>query len=86
MSVFHWPFLKDTTGKPSVTLLFAYVSFLIAAVSIVVLHFFPTCFSGTIAAIVFFVLCAVLYRMRRIDDLKLNFKTGSLEVDDKDGA
>lgn len=84
----NFPFANDlTTNKPSVTLLFAYVSFLICVASITALHFFSQLQSASLISIGFFIVCLVFYRLRRLDDVKINVKTGAVELsgDSKDG-
>ena len=81
----HWPFLFDpTTKKPSVTLMFMYITFIMTVVSVGAAHFFPSMIPATILSIAFWVLSVVFYRMRRLDDLSVNLKTGAIEVKDNE--
>lgn len=82
----HWPFLLDpTTGKPSVTLLFLYITFLNMMGSVIALYFFPNLLTPTIVSVGIWSLSMVFYRMRKIDDFNFNLKTGSVEVKGDDG-
>ena len=77
----YFPFLHDpTTNKPSVTLLFLYVTFLNMLGSVIALHFLSNLMSATLVSVGVWALAMVFYRMRRIDDLNVNLKTGSVEV------
>ena len=79
------PFLKDISeGKLSLTLWFAYCTFLIAAGSVVALHFKAGLFAATCTAICFWVLATVFYRMRRIDNFKIDLKEHKIEIDGDD--
>ncbi len=76
-------FLLDPKLKTrSVTVTFNVASFVLAVSSIVSCHFFPGVLPATTSAIVLFVICMVFYRIRKIDDLKLNVKTGDIEIKD----
>ena len=84
----RFPFLHDPVSKqPSVTLLFAYVSFILVLISIVCLHFYAQIQSASLVSILFFVICMVFYRLRKLDSVAVNLKSGevALKGDSKDG-
>lgn len=64
-------------NKPSVRLLFAYLSFVAALVSVVVLHISPSLLSATWTAIGFYVICTVLYMLKDVVKAKV-------DLDDKE--
>lgn len=72
------------TGKPSVTLFFSYVSFLINIVAIVYLFCKPDNVSPAIASLMLFVICVVLYRIRNLDKVKFDLQNKSIELDGED--
>lgn len=77
------PFIYDAVSKlPSVTLFFAYVTFLVMLVSLICLHFFGQILQATIASILVWVLAVIFYRMRELDKINLNLKTGSIDLED----
>lgn len=78
-----WPFVHDpTTKKPSVTLLFVYVTFLIAAGSVIASHFELRFIPATLISIMFWVLAMVFYRLRRIDQASIDLKNDSISLGD----
>lgn len=77
------PFARDAaTNKPSVTLFFAYITFLIACVSIICMHFLEKLALATWTSMGFWFLATVLYMMRQISKAKLNFKDKSVDLED----
>ena len=77
----HLPFIYDAeSGHPSITLMFAYVTFVLAVISLVVLHFRPELLTATITSISFWAVAVVLYRMRKIDKMKLDLRDQSVEI------
>lgn len=79
------PFLVDpATKEPSVTLLFTYISYLLSIVSIIVLHFIPSVQSASITSISLFVICLIFYRLRKLDDVSINLKSGEIKIDSED--
>lgn len=71
-----------TTKKPSVTLLAFYLGVLVSFCSVVAMHFFPKLWDATIAALTFFVLTFIFYRMRRLANVKMDLDDKSLEFSD----
>lgn len=70
-----------TTGKPSVTLLFAYISYIIAA-SIVIYLTVKDQIAGSAAALMFFFGCLIMYRVRHLDKLRVDFDDKSIDIED----
>ncbi len=78
----HLPYAHDAEkGKPSATLLFLYVSFMIAACSVIALHFKASLLIASGTAIMFWALCMVFYRLRKLDKVKFDRDDKSLEID-----
>jgi len=81
----HFIYAVDPeTQKPSVTLFFAYVTYLVCLFSIAFLFFKPDVLSPAIVSITVWVISFVLYRMRRLDKLKVDLDDRSIELDAQD--
>ena len=77
----HLPLQFDPTKEqPSVTLFFAYVTFLIAVISVILLHFDVGSVTTTSISIIFWVLALVLYRIRHLDKAKFDLDDKSFEL------
>lgn len=77
--------LKDPKqNAESVTLTFVAVTFVFTIVSLGLSHYFLSCLPATGMSIALFALTMVFYRMRRLDDVAINLKTGSIEVKQND--
>lgn len=80
-----FPYAYDvTTGKPSITLLFPYVTFVIAVVSVIALHFSIGLFIATSTAIGFWVIAVIFYMLRRISKAKFDLDDKSFELESGD--
>jgi len=83
MKDFEFPFAIDKVSKkPSVTLFFAYVSFLIA-LGVTIYLTVKDVIAGSVAALMLFFGCLLMYRMRSIDKFKISIKDQSFEVEDE---
>ena len=79
------PFIHDPVSKkPSITLLFPYITFVLAFVSTIFLHFFPSVFLATTTSIVFWVLSVVFYQIRKLQKAKFDLDDKSIELDSGD--
>lgn len=77
----HFPYAYDPVeAKPSITLLFPYVTFILAVISLIALHFRPELLTATLTSIAFWGIAVVFYRLRKIDKLKFNLRDQSVEV------
>lgn len=77
----HLPFVHDpVSGKPSITLLFPYFTFLIAVVSIVASHFYTGMIIATWTSIFFWVISVVFYMIRKLHKSKINLEEKSIEL------
>lgn len=76
------PFIYDAASKkPSVTVMFTYLTFLISAASVVALHFYPSLIIATTTSIIFWLVATVLYLLRKLQKASFDLKeqTFSLE-------
>lgn len=81
---FPVPFIQDAiTEKPSMTLTFAFVSFLICCTGIIFL-IARDLTVGTITSLLFWVICMVFYRMRKLDKFKIDLDDRTIELDGGD--
>jgi hypothetical protein len=79
------PFIHDsTTGKPSITLLFPYITFVLATISIILLHIKTDLAVATWTTIGFWIVSTVLYMLRRISKAKFDLDDKSIELDSGD--
>lgn len=83
----YLPYAHDpVTGKPSVTLLFLYITFVMASGSLLALHFKPSVLPATITSIIFWAMSMVFYRLRKLDKASFDLKNGKIEVEDTPDA
>lgn len=81
-----WPFVHDPVkGKPSVTLLFFYISFCLAAgsvlVSSVMLLISQKYLAATMMPMLMMYSGFIFYRLRRLDSVKIDLDDKSVELD-----
>ena len=80
------PFIWDaTTNKPSMTLMFPYIGFLLCIISLIALHFSASLFLATATTIGFWVLGVVFYLMRRIQKMRLDLDDKEIELEGGEG-
>lgn len=78
------PYAYDpTTGKPSITLLFPYVTFLLALAANIAL-LVKDVFTGTVTAIIFWSVAVIFYLMRKLQKTKIDFDDKSIELESDD--
>lgn len=80
-----WTAYDPVRQRASVTLFMAYISFILAVISLITLHFKPSLIMATTMAFIFHFVCVVFYLMREINKAKfdLDDKSFSLESDEK---
>lgn len=79
------PFVYDAvSGKPSVTLLFTYITFILAMTSVIAFHFVDSLLSPAITSISFFALCTVFYLLRRLTKFKVDLDDRSIDLEGED--
>ncbi len=80
MKDFEFPFAIDKVSKkPSVTLFFAYVSFLIA-LGVTIYLTVKDVIAGSVAALMLFFGCLLFYRLRRLDNFSIDLDDKSISV------
>jgi hypothetical protein len=53
-------------------------------ISLICLHFFKQILEATLLSVFIWVLALVFYRLRELDKINLNLKTGSIGLEDDD--
>lgn len=75
---------NPSTGLPSVTLTFAYVTFVLAVLSTIALHFKTDLWIATSSCLIFWTLAVVFYRMGKLDKVKLDLDDRSIELESEE--
>ncbi len=76
------PFIYDpSTNGPSITLMFPYITFLLAILSTIALHFKVELFVATSTTLMFWLVSTILYMIRRITKAKIDLDDKSVELD-----
>lgn len=78
----NFPFANDAVyKKPSVTLFFAYISFYIAAISLIILHFRETPLVATTMSFIFTGMMIIFYLIRSLSKAKIDLDDKSIELE-----
>lgn len=78
----YFPYAFDAERKvPSATLFFAYISFYIAAISVILLHFNEKLLTATIMTFIFTGMMIVFYMIRKLNKAKIDLDDKSIELD-----
>ena len=81
----RWPYLHDPVSKkPSITLLFPYITFVAAMISLILLHFWPSLILATTTSIVMWFAATIFYMMRKLSKAKFDLNSKSFELDSGD--
>lgn len=80
-----WPFVHDgSTKKPSITIAFAYVSYIMVVISVICLHFKPELLTATLTTISVWLAAVVFYMLRKLTKAKVDLDDRSFELDGGD--
>lgn len=87
----RWPFLYDPVSKkPSVTLLFFYISYIVACITVFIsssmLIINKDYLTATYMPILMLFSGFVFYRLRRLDSIKINLRDQSIDLGGSDGG
>jgi hypothetical protein len=81
----HLPFAYDPeTKEPSVTLGFYWIVAFLAIVSLILLHLKLVSYTATGMSLVFVLLAFIMYRLRKLDKVKIDVDDQSIELDGDD--
>lgn len=80
------PFVHDpVTDKPSVTLMFPYIMFVILVISIILLHFYPSMIVASTFTGIIWATSVIFYLIRKIHKSKINLSEGSFSIESNKG-
>ena len=78
----HLPYAHDpVSGKPSITLLFPYITFVLSVISLVLLHIKPSLIVATTTTLIFWGISVVFYMLRKLSKAKFDLDDKSFELD-----
>ena len=78
----RWPYLHDPVSKkPSVTLLFPYITFVMTMISVILLHLNPAMIMATTMSMVFWLISTVVYLLRKLSKAKFDLDSRSFELE-----
>lgn len=79
------PLARDSAkNQPSVTLLFVYVTSLLAIVSLIVLHMRADAVIATAASCIYSIVWTILYMIRQLHKVKFDVDDQSVELEGED--
>ncbi|PCI45901.1 MAG: hypothetical protein COB41_00495 [Proteobacteria bacterium] len=77
-----FPFVNDpVTNKPSITLMFPYITFVASIISLILLHIWPSMILATSTTIMFWAISVIFYMIRKLNKTKIDFANRSIELD-----
>lgn len=78
----HLPYAYDPeTDKPSITLMFFWITSFVAIISLIALHFKKDLLTGTLTSGLFVLLGFIMYRLRKLDKVKIDVDDQSIELE-----
>lgn len=81
----HLPFSFDPeTKQPSVTLGFFYITSFLSIISLILLHLNYVTLAATGMSLVFVLVGFVMYRLRKLDKVKIDVKNESVDLEDNE--
>jgi tellurite resistance protein TehA-like permease len=81
----HLPFAYDPESKlPSVTLGFYWIVSTLSIISLILLHIGKVTYTATGMSLVFVLLAFIMYRLRKLDKVKIDIDDQSIELDNND--
>lgn len=81
----HLPFAFDPeTKQPSVTLMFYWVTSVLSIVSLGLLHLKYVSYTATAMSLGFVLMAFIMYRLRKLDKVKIDVDDQSIELDGDD--
>ena len=81
----HVPFIYDPeSNSPSITLMFFWISSILSIVSLTLLHLKLVTYTATGMSLGFVLTGFVMYRLRKLDKVKLDLDDESIELENND--
>lgn len=79
------PFGYDPeTQKPSITLIFFWITSILSVLSLIALHFNFVTYTSTGVSLLFVVIGFVMYRLRKLDKVKIDVKNQSIDLENNE--
>lgn len=79
------PFAYDPeSDKPSVTLMFFWITSFLSVVSLVLLHLKLIEYKATLMSLGFVLTAFIMYRLRKLDKVKIDLDNQSIELENND--
>lgn len=76
------PFIHDPVSqKPSITLMFPYITFTLAFISVICLHIWPTLIVASTMSVLFWIVSVIFYMLRKLHKAKIDLNDQSIELD-----
>lgn len=76
------PFFWDPeSNKPSVTLMFFWITTFLSIISLILLHLSLVEYKATMMTLVFVLLAFIMYRLRKLDKVKIDLDDQSIELE-----
>ncbi len=72
------------TNKPSITLMFFWITSFLSIISLILLHFALVSYLATGYSLLFVFGAFVMYRIRKLDKVKINVDEKSIELDNNE--
>lgn len=69
------------TNKPSITLMFYWITSFLSIISLMLLHTKVVEYKATGTALVFVLMAFIMYRLRKLDKVKIDVDDQSIELD-----
>lgn len=76
-----WYAYDPISKKPSITLLMAYLSFMVALIAGIISVFYPSTLLGTFALMTFAIVYTILYMIRSLNKAKFDLDDKSFELE-----
>lgn len=81
----RWPYVYDPVSqKPSITIMFPYITFTLALVSVILLHIWPKMILATSVSLMFWATSTIFYMVRKLNKASISLKDQSIELDGED--
>jgi len=78
----HFPYAHDPVSKkPSITLMFPYITFVTSVISLILLHIWPSLIIATSVSIFFWAISVVFYMLRKLSKAKIDLNDQTIDLD-----
>lgn len=74
------------TKQPSITILFPYITFVIACISVILLHIFEGMLVAAATSIFFWASAVIFYLLRKLEKASIDFNNRKISLDSGDNC